>query len=260
MANGVNDSPGQLRSVGISFAYPYSGPPFEQLGAAHLAALFVIGLLIFLFCVYRQQLADQPGIRYGFAIFLFLNELSWHAWYAYYGLWNIRSLLPLNLCNLMVIASVYSLISNNQNIFEFVYLLGIPSAIQVLITPALGSYGFPHVLFFQIFISHGGIILAALYLVIVKRMRPEGWRSVRKVVVTTTAYVILIFSLNFLLGSNYLFLAHKPPASTLIDYLGPWPWYILSMEIIGVVCVTSLYLPFYVKDLQRKGSLKLKKE
>jgi len=53
------------------------------------------------------------------------------------------------------------------------------------------------------------------------------------------------------LGSNYLFLAYKPPAATLLDYLGPWPWYFLSMVAIGLALASLLYLPFWIKDRAR---------
>jgi hypothetical integral membrane protein (TIGR02206 family) len=234
--------------LGSYFAYDYTGIPFQQLGIAHLAALLVILLLIL--AGWRVRFSDHQRkvIRLTLALLMLANELFWHAWHAYYGLWSVQALLPLNLCNLMVFTSVFTLLTRNQIGYEFIYLLGIPAAIQVLITPALGPYGFPHALFFQLFISHGGIILAALYLTLGEGMRPTSWRSVWRVAGWTTLYALGIFALNLVLGSNYLFLAYKPPAATLLDYLGPWPWYFLSMEAIGLVLVCLLYLPFHIRD------------
>jgi hypothetical integral membrane protein (TIGR02206 family) len=234
--------------LGPYFAYNYTGTPFQQLGVAHVAALVVIFLLILIGWRIDFSLKQRKAIRVGLALLILVNELSWHAWHAYYGLWSVRTLLPLNLCNLLVFTSVFTLLTKNQIGYEFIYLLGIPAAIQVLITPALGPYGFPHVLFFQIFISHGGIILAALYLTLGEGMRPTSWRSVWRVAGWTTLYALFIFGLNQVLGSNYLFLAYKPPAATLLDYLGPWPWYFLSMEAIGLALGCLLYLPFHIRD------------
>ncbi len=227
------------------FAYDYSGAPFEQLGAAHITALLVIFGLVLGLWQARPGPRPRRAVRLTLAVVLVVNELFWHAWHAYYGLWSVQTLLPLNICNLMVFASAWTLITKNQTGYEFIYLLGIPAAGQVLVTPALGIYGFPHVLFFQIFISHGGVVLAALYLTLVEGMRPASWRAVGRVAGWTTLYALAIFFLNQILGSNYLFLAYKPPAATLLDYLGPWPWYFLSMEAIGLALVVLLYLPFY---------------
>lgn len=230
------------------FAYTYTGAPFIQWGEAHLGVLGVITLLVLASRWLRLEARQQRGLRVMLAGLLLLNELGWHAWHLYHGLWTLESMLPLELCNLMVLASAWTLLTRSQVGFEFIYLLGIPAASQVLITPALGPYGFPHLLFFQIFISHGGVVLAALYLALQEDMRPRGWRSIRRVAGWTMLYALAIFRLNQFLGSNYLFLAHKPPAVTLLDYLGPWPWYILSMVAIGLLLATALYLPFHLAD------------
>ena len=229
------------------FAFPYDGAPFEPFGPAHWGALIVILVLSFSIGLYKQELRRRPYIRFCFAALLLVNEIGWHAWHVAHGLWNVQNLLPLNLCNVLVLLSVISLLAKKQVIYEFVYLLGIPAASQVLITPALGMFGFPHVLFFQIFISHGGVVLAALYLTFVENLRPAGWRAVKQVILWTSLYVVMIFLVNPLIGGNYLFLAHKPPAATLMDFLGDWPWYILWMELIGIGLVGLMYLPFQLR-------------
>jgi hypothetical integral membrane protein (TIGR02206 family) len=232
------------------FDYRYLGAAFVQGGPAHLGALLVIGLLVVLGWRLPLTPNQQRAVRSGLAFVILANELFWHLWHTYFGLWTVQTLLPLNLCNLMVLLSVFTLLTRSQAGYEFIYLLGIPAAAQVLITPALGPWGFPHSLFFQIFISHGGIILAALYLTLGEGMRPAGWRSVGQVALWTTLYALVIFGLNQLIGSNYLFLAYKPAADTLLNLLGPWPWYILSMEAIGLVLVVLMYLPFHFKKIR----------
>ncbi len=228
-------------------AYDYSGPPFVQWGAAHIGALLLIAALALAGWRLHLSAGSRRVLRGGLAALLLLNELSWHAWHAWYGLWTVQDLLPLELCNLMVLLSAWTLLRRSQAGYEFIYLLGIPAASQVLITPALGPYGFPHVLFFQIFISHGGVTLAALYLTLGEGMRPRGWWAARRVIGWTLLYALGIFLLNPWLGSNYLFLAHKPPAATLMDYLGPWPWYCLAMAAIGAALAILMYLPFAFK-------------
>ena len=61
-------------------------------------------------------------------------------------------------------------------------------------------------------------------------------------------YMVIIFGVNMVLGSNYLFIAHKPETPSLIDVLGPWPWYILSLEAIAIVSCLILYAPFALHD------------
>ena len=236
------------------FAFPYDGGPFVPFGTAHLGALGVILSLGVCFWIFRAKLVLLTRIRIGLAVLLLVNEVGWHIWHLVHGLWNVQTLLPLNLCNLLVLLSIYTLVTKQQISYEFVYLLGIPAASQVLLTPALGMFGFPHILFFQIFISHGGVVLAALYLTVVEKLRPAGWKAVRRTIIWTTIYAAFIFVLNPLIGGNYLFLAYKPSAATLMDFLGDWPWYILWMELIGVGLVALMYMPFVFRDA-RPGNI-----
>jgi hypothetical integral membrane protein (TIGR02206 family) len=57
---------------------------------------------------------------------------------------------------------------------------------------------------------------------------------------------------NALLGSNYLFIAHKPATASLLDVLPPWPWYLPILEAIALVLIGLLYLPFAIRDLKAK--------
>lgn len=226
----------------------FSRTPFVQWGVAHLTALALIVTLGALCWRLRAvNAAQRKWLRATFALILLLNEAAWHVWHVQHGFWDFRTMLPLNLCNLMVLLAAWELLTLQAAPYPFLYFLGIGGAAQVLITPALGPYGFPHPLFFQIFISHGGVVLAAVYLAVVERLSPQGWRDFWRVFVGMNLYLLLMFFVNRWLGANYLFIMFKPPVPTLLDHLGPWPWYILSMEAIGTVLAGLLYLPFFLR-------------
>jgi len=232
------------------FAGPeYTGAPFQFLDVSHLSALAVI-LLINLGIVYwgrRFTLGQRTLFRYGLATLLLVNEALWHWWNWKIGLWSVRYMLPLHLCNILVFIAAWVLITKNYRGYEFLYFLGLSGAIQVLITPDPGMFGFPHIRYFMVFIAHGGIITAAVYMTVVEGLRPY-WRSLVRVAVVMNIYLILVAGINALLGSNYLFIAYKPAMPTLLDFLGPWPWYVISMEVIGLGLALLLYLPFYLRD------------
>jgi hypothetical integral membrane protein (TIGR02206 family) len=125
--------------------------------------------------------------------------------------------------------------------------MGIGAATQALLTPDAGIYGFPHFRFFEIFISHGAIVTAAIYMTVVERYRPY-WKSILHVVIWLNVYMVFVGFVNTLIGSNYMWIARKPDFPWLLDVLGPWPWYILSMEAIGLIVCLLLYLPFAIQD------------
>lgn len=90
--------------MGQYFAKDYTGSAFELYGTGHMNALAVITLACFSFVYIRNTWGEREKklFRYFIAVFLVIDELSWHAWAAYWGLWNIQTMLPLHMCSVMV--------------------------------------------------------------------------------------------------------------------------------------------------------------
>jgi hypothetical integral membrane protein (TIGR02206 family) len=231
----------------------YQGEPFILFGVPHLIGLgIVLGINLALFYLKRKGSAKtQDVFRYGLATLLILDELAWHFWNWKTGQWSIKVTLPLHICSVFVFLSALMLLTKSYTIYEFAYLLGIPAALQALLTPDAGIWGFPHFRFFQVIVSHGAIITAAMYMTIVEDYRPT-WKSVKRVAVGANLYMLGIALVNALIGSNYLYIARKPETPSLIDLMPAWPWYILIIEALGISFVLLLYLPFAVRDWRKR--------
>jgi hypothetical integral membrane protein (TIGR02206 family) len=242
-----------LNIVEQFFTKDYHGAPFVLFGPAHLASLAVVLLFNLAFILVRRSSSQgqRRGLRIGMAIWLVLNELSWHVWNWAIGDWNVQTMLPLQLCNVFVFLSAIMLLTRSRKIYEYAYFLGIGGAIQPLITPDAGMYGFPHFRFIQPVISHGLIISAVVYLTVVEGFRPT-WKSIPRVMLAGNLYLLFIaLVVNPLLGSNYLMTAYKPDVTSLLTLLSPWPWYILEYEAVGLLIFLILYLPFAIGDRRK---------
>lgn len=236
--------------MGQYFALDFDGPPFELFGQGHLTALLIIVSICFSLPLIRKWSDDRKrNLVYLWGAMLLINETGWHAWNIYWGKWDIQTMLPLHLCSFTVWGSVYMLFTGNRNVYfyETLYFLGIGGATQALLTPDAGAYSFPHFRAFQTFISHGLLVIIPLYMTIVEGYRPT-LASFKRIFIVTNLYMIAVFFVNLAIGSNYLFVAHKPEFPTLLDALAPWPWYILELEAIGFVVFFIIYLPFLIKD------------
>ncbi|NUM44090.1 MAG: TIGR02206 family membrane protein [Anaerolineales bacterium] len=235
------------------FTSNYTGEPFQFFGTAHIITL-LIGLALFAGVFYLPKITtptSRKWIRYTLAIILILNELAYHTWHIVYGRWTLQTMLPFHLCSVMVWLGAYMLFTNNGKIADFMYFLGLAGATQALLTPDVGIYGFPHFRYFQTYIAHTLIIVSALYMMVVEGFRPT-WASAKRVFIWTNLYAAFVFVLNLLIGSNYLFIAHKPETPSLIDMLGPWPWYIIPLELIAISMILLLYSPYAIKDWKER--------
>jgi hypothetical integral membrane protein (TIGR02206 family) len=225
------------------------GHEFRMFGPPHLVVLGVV-LAVSLALVPLRRVLGEAGrrsFRLGLAAVIAVCFVAHVVWRVHVGFWDVRVDLPLHLCDLTALLSLALLLTRNRRLYEFVYFLGVGGALQALVTSNVGIYGYPHLYFFTSMIIHGGIIITGLYFTLVEGFRPT-WGALWRVAGWMLAYTAAIFGLNLLLGSNYLFIGHKPEFPSLIDQLGPWPWYVLSLVGVGIASLLVLYLPFALKD------------
>ncbi len=236
------------------FAYnDYNGAHFKLFGVTHFLTLMVI--IIGFFLVYganrRYGSRFSEPFRFLLAGIIAANEIVWHYWNIINGLWTVQGMLPFHLCGTVVWLSVFLLIKPNYRVFELVYFLGIGGAAQALITPNLDIFGFPHYRFFETYIAHTGIILAALICIFSRGFKPTLNSGLRALIIGNI-YLAFVFGINLLLGSNYMYVMRKPEVFSVLNYFGPWPWYILGIELFAVVNMVLLYLPWLITDLLKK--------
>ncbi len=228
----------------------YQGEPFMLFDQVHLIALGVILIIILLIVFSHNKISEKKkqDLRDTMAAILILNEISFHLWNYFSGRWTLQTMLPLQICSILVWLSAWMLIRKSYRIYEFAYFIGIGGALQALLTPDVDIYGFPHYRFFQTFISHGFIIIAAIYMTVAEEMRPT-WKSILRVFLFTNLYMAAVYGINTLIGSNYLYLNHKPLTPSVLDVLPDWPIYLFYMEGLGLITAFVLYVPFLIKDI-----------
>lgn len=236
------------------FTKDFIGPEFVFLGPEHMTAMAVILILNLLLLRLRKAGPEERNkAALVMALMLWGNEIGWHLWNASVGQWNIQTMLPFHVCSILVWLGGWMLVKKNYAIYEYMYFLGIGGALQAIITPDLGIYGYPHYRFFQTFVSHGLIVTAAIYMTTVEGFRPT-WKSLLRVIVGGNIYMLIVTGINWLVGSNYLYTLRKPDTASLFDIMPEWPWYLLVVQAIGLVTFLLLYLPFIIKDW-RKASV-----
>jgi hypothetical integral membrane protein (TIGR02206 family) len=229
--------------------------PFELFGTDHLLTLAVLAAAVAVMTVLARK---YEKIGHGYKWFLLisipLQEITYKIWDGVYGGLDLEIIFSLHLCSMAIILIVVLLVKYNQNIFEIVYFWGLGGAMQPLLTPDISYTGFPHFRFFQVFFSHGMIIAAVFYFLLVEKrtLRPG---SLKRVILITNIYAVIVFIINYIFGTNYLFVNHTPGTASLIDSLGAWPFYLIWLEVLLVVIFSLLYLPVYLRRKTRLRKL-----
>jgi hypothetical integral membrane protein (TIGR02206 family) len=211
----------------------------------HLVALLVIALSTILLVVAARR---RPGTWLKvFAAVLVVDEVSWWLYLLGGGQpgSQVGLSLPLQLCDVAIFIAAAALWTRRQLVVEVAYFWGLAGTIQALLTPDLPQH-FPSYPYFQYYIAHGGVVAAALVLVVGLRRHPRRW-AVAWVAGLTVAYAALVGFVDAVTGADYMYLRSKPPSATLLDVLGPWPWYILSAAAIAVCLFALLDAPFRLR-------------
>lgn len=156
----------------------------------------------------------------------------------------LDNLLPFHLCDIAAITAGFALITRHRLLCALTYFWGLAATFQALLTPAI-SVGFPEWAFITFFIQHFAIVAAALHLAIVEGWRPGYplWKSPLEVYGWSVGYLIFAMTVNSQLGTNFGFASRPPDNPSLIDHLGPWPWYLISMQAIAVSVFFLLAMP-----------------
>jgi hypothetical integral membrane protein (TIGR02206 family) len=213
----------------------------DHLGA--VAALAVLGA--WLVVQGRRHGPASPWVRrarWALAGILSVNLAVWHVRAVVLGEWAADEGLPLHLCDAAILVTAVALIRPRPLGFEVAYLWCLGGTLQGVITPNILE-GFPSYRYFQFFITHGGLVVAAVFLAACCDLKPRRgalWR----VALLTNGWAVVAALGNAASGGNYMHLRYPPPTGSLLDYLGPWPWYLLATEVLMIALFALLLLPF----------------
>jgi hypothetical integral membrane protein (TIGR02206 family) len=217
--------------------------PFEAYTWQHLLPLVFFSLAGFLLIRNAKGWSERTQTRVGFITSLIvlafmvggsIIKLS-------RGTFDYTDDLPLYLCRLIAWALPVVMWYRNKfwaGIFYFWVLAG---TLQGLITPDLAE-GFPDYFYFRYWVLHAGLVIATLYAVLVFKVQIK-WQHFWLAIGFAQVYIIIIHIINVAIGSNYSYTIRKPPGS-ILDFMGPWPWYILAGEGVMVILFLLLMIPW----------------
>lgn len=227
--------------------------PYIQLfGPAHLVILLTVPAFAAALAVIQRRLPSGNRVLSRVLGFLFLADaISYDGYLIAKNTPAFPNHLPLELCDASLCLVILSLIIANQTVFDLAYYLSLAGASMALITPNLWE-PFPSYGTAQFFAVHGLIVAGVLYPVWSGLARPSPG-SVWTAMLGVNIYAGCVGTFDAIFKTNYMYLRAKPANASLLNFLGPWPWYLAGGEVLALVIFQLLYLPFRFRTAARAG-------
>jgi hypothetical integral membrane protein (TIGR02206 family) len=225
---------------------------FQPYGAAHLTVIVLTIVLPFMLAAIVRRTKSsrlEHAVVAALSIILVLNYVAYLVFVRYRGgAVSWQQMLPLQLCDWGMVVVIVAMLTESRRWFEVAYFWGIGGTLQAVLTPNL-RFGFPDVRFFSFFISHSGIIVGVVFLMLMRRYRPYPMSIVR-VFLWSELYFVITMIADAYTGFNYGFLLHKPEAFSILSFLSDSrPLYLLQMHGVALLFFVVLYVPFAIVDL-----------
>jgi len=220
-----------------------------NLSAGYVVPLALLVVLTVVLCVAARR---APGrwidvVAAIIALTLVISELSWQPYVVANHTWSLGASLPVQLCDVGAFVAAAALVWRQLLLVEVAYFWGLGGTLQAVLTPDLQDHHFPSFPYLQFYVTHDLVILAALFLVIGLALRPRPG-AVRRIFLLTLGFAVVVGLIDLVTGGNYMYLRTRAPGS-LLEVMGPWPWYIATGAVLTLVVLAILYAPFRLSRL-----------
>ena len=179
----------------------------------------------------RGGVGEARGFGRAFALAIGYSMIGTHTYVLLPGGWSVHGVVPLELCDLAWPVAIWALWTRGGRAFAVLYYWGLTLSVQALLTPTLTGADYPGIRYLDYFGEHLLIVWAAVYLTWGLGMRPD-WGGYRFAVAATAVWAVTAFLVNLIAGTDFGYLNSKPDTGSVLDLLGPWPWYLLGEVVI----------------------------
>jgi hypothetical integral membrane protein (TIGR02206 family) len=218
---------------------------FQSFSIEHGIPVFVFICSTILWIRFARSWSKERQFQsvFVFSLVIAFTVLWWMIYRSFIGKFDIKEDLPFHLCNILALVIPIALYYKSRWFFAVLYFWVLAGTMQAVVTPDL-KQPFPHYMYFRYWWIHCGMISLVIYILFVFK-----WKiylsDIKNAMIGANVYLLFAMLVNILTGGNYFFTMRKPDAATILDYLGPWPWYLLTGQIVMLMSFLLYYLPVW---------------
>ncbi len=238
----------------MDFAFLFEQEEFKPFSYQHgipLLIIAVFGLISILFGRRLYSVDKKWRLLFYISFLPLLSYIMYVVFRIIEGEFSLQEDLPFHVCRTLAFFCPIVIYYRQRFFLGIFYFWIMVGTLNANLSPDI-KYDFPHWNYFTYWMLHGLLVVIPLYYVIVLDIKIK-WKDLFHAV--WTANVFLLFSLcaNMILGSNYMYTMRKPDVGSLLDYMGEWPIYLLTTQLLAVVLFVIVFVPIL---LWRKYSRK----
>jgi len=180
-------------------------------------------------------------VTYAIGGIMIIDFIAEHLFPLMNGTWDLQYNIPLHLCGISsIICCILPFIKKKERLFQFVYYTGIIGGIMAILTPQLNYFDGTLRYYLNFFVSHSLIIALPIFMFLHLGMKLPKF-SWFKIWIHLNILMAIIMPLNFLLGSNYMYVSAPPEVSNPL-IIGDWPYYLLIWEPLVIIIAYLIYV------------------
>lgn len=231
--------------------YP-DGYVFPKFTLKHYILLFTIFIIGFFIYYFRKEIRENEKykkvIKHILIFLLIFQQLNFIYFYTFVKNTGVHESLPLYTCRFAIYTSLFALLTDNINLKSISVYLGLVGSFIAFLSPDLEPYAFPHILFFNYFLTHFLIFIVAMYYIFVEKyeFNKEGVIYTLKVL---NIYLVFTLIINYVLKTNYAYLEKSPVITERLDTI---PRIVYILLVFGIYNLSILITYNFCKNLKKR--------
>lgn len=186
---------------------------FKKFGKEHfLVFLFLICIALFIF-IFKDNLKKnkekQKVLKTIFLFLLVFQQINFIYFFVFVKKTGVYESLPLYTCRFAIYTSILAILTDEDKFKGISVYLGIVGSFIAFLSPNLDKYSFPHVMFFNYFLTHFLIYTISLYYILIEEytFSKKGLKSTLYIL---NLYLIFTLIIDKILNTNYSYLRESP--------------------------------------------------
>ncbi len=157
--------------------------------------------------------------------------------------------LPLHLCRFIALLAPFVMFYRRRSWLGILHFWIFIGTLGANVFPELFT-GFPSLEYILFWTLHSPLLILPFYSIIVYRVKINASDAI-KTFIATNLFLAICWVINYSLGSNYFYTMKKPNTAGLLDFLGEYPTYIFSGQMVIIGFILLFYLPFTIRKSKK---------